>query len=153
MAISSSNRLTGFVKLLIDVIFILGILIFLTLPLSLKYLFGSVFEAGYESYAFMLVFLYVTGILSLLLVYEGKKILGRLYRRNPFVVENVISFKRVAYYSFLIAIAFAIKIAFFITILTVVVAFVFFLAGLFSLILSQVFAQAVAVKEENDLTI
>jgi hypothetical protein len=153
MVDSNNNKLTGFVKLLVDVIFIAGILIFLSLPVSLKYLFENVFDTGNENYVFLLVFLYITGALSLLIVYEGKKILGRLHRRNPFVAENVTSFKRVAYYSFLIAIAFAVKVAFFITILTVVVTFVFSLAGLFSLTLSQVFAQAVAVKEENDLTI
>ena len=153
MVDSNNNKLTGFVKLLVDVIFIAGILIFLSLPVSLKYLFENVFDTGNENYVFLLVFLYITGALSLLIVWEGKKILGRLHRRNPFVSENVTSFKRVAYYSFLIAIAFAVKVAFFITILTVVVTFVFSLAGLFSLTLSQVFAQAVAVKEENDLTI
>lgn len=153
MTSDSKNRLTGFVKLLTDTIFIIGLLILATLPVSLQHFFSDIFDTGYENYTFLLVFLYLTGFLCLLLVYEVKKILGRLYRKNPFVMENVKSFKRIAYYSFLISSLYIVKIVLFITVLTVIVAFLFILAGLFSLVLSQVFAQAVAVKEENDLTI
>jgi hypothetical protein len=126
----SGNRLAHFAKLLVDMIFILGILILLSLPASLNYFFKLFFKAGHENYPFLLVFLYITGVLSLMIVYEGKKILGRLNSQNPFVVGNVTSFKKVAYYSFIIALAFIVKVIFFITILTVVAALAFILTGL-----------------------
>jgi len=43
--------------------------------------------------------------------------------------------------------------AIFITFLTIILAMVFIIAGLFLIILSEVFRQAVIVKQENDLTI
>jgi hypothetical protein len=74
-------------------------------------------------------------------------------KENPFVRENVVSLKKMGYYAFVIAAAMVVKLLFIVTPSTVVLFLVFIIAGLFSLVLSQVFDQAVTYKLENDLTI
>ena len=69
------------------------------------------------------------------------------------MLDNVKSLKRIAVSSFIIAAAYIIKIFTFHSFLTVILAMVFVIAGFFSIILAEVFRQAVAVKEENELTI
>ena len=55
--------------------------------------------------------------------------------------------------SFIICGITLVRLVFVITPATLIIILVFFIAGLFSIVLSQVFAQAVSYKEENDLTI
>jgi hypothetical protein len=57
------------------------------------------------------------------------------------------------YYAFVIALIMLAKLLFVVTPATLVLVLVFIIAGLFSLVLSQVFDQAVTYKQENDLTI
>jgi len=57
------------------------------------------------------------------------------------------------YACYAISACYVVKTIFYISFLTVIIAMVFIIAGLFCTILSEVFRQAVIVKEENDLTI
>ena len=70
-----------------------------------------------------------------------------------FVWENVKSLKRMATYSMIIAFVFIVKMFITPTPATAVIVLTFFIAALFSLVLSSVFAKAIRFKEENDLTI
>lgn len=69
------------------------------------------------------------------------------------MMDNVKSLNRIALSSFLISAAYVVKVVFFNSFLTIILAMVFVIAGFFSIILAEVFRQAVIVKEENDLTI
>lgn len=106
-----------------------------------------------ENYYFLLVFLYFTGLFCLDIVYELRKIFKTLTRMNPFMMDNVKSLKSMAVAAFVISAAYIVKMLFYNTILTMLVTMIFIIAGLFSIILSEVFRQAVIFKEENDLTI
>ncbi|NLD46261.1 MAG: DUF2975 domain-containing protein [Clostridiaceae bacterium] len=152
MAVIDEKGLTGVVKRFIDLVFLGGAGIMLALPFLLKWAFTKKF-ADDENYYFLVVFFYFTGFFALVIVYELRNIFKALNKRNPFIMENVKSLKRIAYASFIIAFAYFVKIIFFISILTVVMSMLFIIIGLFSIILSEVFHQAVIVKEENDLTI
>lgn len=151
MQIIGEKGLSGYVKLLLDAVFIGGIAIFLTLPWCLKIAFDLI--KNDENYYFLLVFFYFTGVFALSLVYEMRKVFKNINQKNPFIIENVKSFKNMSIASFIISIAYVIKVIFFPSILTIIMTMVFIIAGLFLLILSEVFHQAVIVKEENDLTI
>lgn len=151
MQIIGEKGLSGYVKLLLDAVFIGGIAIFLTLPWCLKIAFDLI--KNDENYYFLLVFFYFTGVFALSLVYEMRKVFKNINQRNPFIIENVKSFKHMSVASFIISIAYIVKVIFFPSILTIIMTMVFIIAGLFLLILSEVFHQAVFVKEENDLTI
>lgn len=153
MQILDEKGLSGVVKRFLDLTFAGGILIFLSLPVSVKWYIGTLYEGTSERYYFLLPFLYVTGFFALLIVYEMRRIFKTLNRKNPFIMDNAKSLKRIAVSSFIIAFAYIIKIIFYNSFLTIILAMVFVIAGLFSIILAEVFRQAAMVKEENDLTI
>ena len=151
MLILDEKGLSGLVKRLLDVILLCGAVIILGLPFIVKWYADLMHET--TSYGFLLPFLYVTGLMALLIVYEIRRIFKTLNRRNPFKMDNVNSLKRVAYSSFGIAAAYVVKIIFYNSFLTIILAMAFVIAGLFCVILAEVFRQAVTVKEENDLTV
>ena len=72
---------------------------------------------------------------------------------NCFVDNNTKSLRIMGKVSFLIVILFAVKCVLLPTPATFIIVLTFFIAGLFSHVLSLVFAEAVNYKEENDLTI
>jgi hypothetical protein len=140
MKILAKNGLSGIVQRFIELMLIGAILIILGLPFVLKWYISLLRGNTSELYAFLLPFLYVTGILA-------------LNRMDPFRMDNVKSFKTIAICCFLIAAAYVVKIFTFNSFLTIILFMVFVIGGFMLLILSEVFRQAVIVKEENDLTI
>lgn len=111
--------------------------------------------------------LLIIGIISLfLIVLELRKIIGTLIESNPFVRENVVSFKKISVESFIIAGCYISNLIFnsnfknfkFIYvdnsgIHTDMEFLIFLFAGIFIFILAKVFEKAVEFKEENDFTI
>lgn len=153
MDILDQKGFSGIVKHILDLIFLGGLGIFLSLPFALKWYLGLMYTRTSENYNFLLVFLFMTGIFALLIVHEIRRLLKNLNKRNPFVMSNVHSLNRIAFCSLLIAACYFIKIIFYNSFLTIIVTMVFIITGFFSVILAEVFRQAVLVKEENDLTI
>lgn len=153
MKILDEKGMSGIFKRLLDLIFIGGIGILLTLPLLLNWYMG--YLRGYisEKYWFLLPFLYVTGVLALVIVNELRRIFKTLNRMDPFRMDNVKSFKTMAICCFAIAFLYSVKILAFNSFLTIILFMVFIIGGFFLFILAEVFRQAVIVKEENDLTI
>jgi len=145
--------LSGLVKLMLDGVFIGGMAIFISLPWCLKLAFNLIKNIFGENYYFLLGFFYFSGFFALVLVHEIRKVFKNLNKRNPFIMDNVKSLKRMAIASFIISSAYGVKIVFYPSILTIIIAMVFIIAGLFLIVLSEVFRQAVIVKQENDLTI
>ena len=153
MTILDKKGLSGWVKYMLDLVFFGGIGIFISLPLSLNWYISTMYQINTKIYWFLLGFLYFTGFFCLLLVNEIRKIFNTLNRRNPFMMDNVKSLKNIAISSFVIAVAYIIKIFVYNSFFTIILAMVFIIAGFFSIILAEVFYQAIVVKEENDLTI
>ena len=153
MLILGSKGLSGWLKVLLDLIFLGGIGIFLGLPFILKWYMKLIYYPNTEKYQFILVLLYVTGFFSLYALNEMRRIFSNLNTKGPFVLDNVFSLRRIAVASFLIAASYFIKVFFHNSILTVIFVMIFLIAGLFSIVLAEVFQEAVRVKEENDLTI
>jgi hypothetical protein len=138
---------------MLDITFVGGAVILVSLPVSLRWCFDSFVWANRENYNFLLLFLFITGLLCLAIIYELRIMLVTLNDRDPFRRENVASLKNIAVLALLISLAYVVKIIFYISFLTIIVSMVFLIIGLFSLILSEIFRQAVEVKEENDLTV
>lgn len=154
MAILGEKGLSGYVKKLLDLVFIGGVCICLSLPLTLKWYMENLnSNTSKTNYYFLLVFLYFTGVFCLWIVFEMNKIFKTLNRKNPFMMDNVVSFKKMSIGAFVISAAYIVKIIFYNSFFTVVITMIFILAGLFLVILAEVFKQAVEFKEENDLTI
>ena len=153
MGIISQEGLTRGVKLLLDGIFWGGLAIYLTLPWGLSWYLEQMFRQPEAVYRLYLVFLYASGVFALLIVWEMRRIFARLCRRTPFVRDNVVSLRRVGVAALVIGLFYFAKLFFLNTILTLVAVMIFVIAGLFALVLAGVFQQAIAVKDELDLTI
>lgn len=148
-----NEKLATIVKYILEFILVGVSVLVLGLPIILKICFDHYSWTVGENYWFLLVFLWITGVLYFGVVYELRKMVVRLIHRAPFMRENVDSLKRIAVLALSISAMYVIKIVFYISFLTVIVTMMAVLIGLFALILAEVFRQAIEVKEENDLTI
>lgn len=156
MVILDEKGLSGVIKKMVDVIFFGGAGITLGLPFVLKWYLERISPNADSSgsiYYFLLVLLYITGFLALVIVNELRRIFKALNRHDPFIMNNVKSLRRMAVSSLLISFFYIFKIIFYNSFLTIIIVMIFLIAGLFCIILAEVFNQAIRVKEENDLTI
>lgn len=148
----SNNPLVKFTKLLLDFMFYFGIIVCLTVPFSFRYVgkFYKIFDKYYLP--FTIIFM-IAGVFALSILWELRKMFKTVMKGDPFILENVTSLKKMGAYAFIISICMAARLYFVITPAALVLVVVFLIAGLFSLVLSFVFEQAVIYKQENDLTI
>ena len=136
-------------------VFALGVVITVTLPFMLDKYFELLYDAysvepGYR--AFITVFLMAVGAAGLWVALEMIFML-RSIPLGPFVARNVRALNRVGVIFMALAAVFWGKCVVYVTFLTLVGGAIFLLGGLFAFTLSNLFRQAVAFREENDLTI
>ena len=146
------DKLTLATKLLLDFMFYTGILVTLTLPLSIKF-YGRYNSYFANNYVPLILLFFFSGTFAILIIYELRKIFRTVLNDDCFILENVTSLRRMGTYSLVIALITAGRLFLYITPAVLIVILVFVIAGLFSKVLSQVFDKAVAYKLENDLTI
>ena len=96
---------------------------------------------------------FIAGVFAVMIIAELRKMFQTVLQQNCFIQQNVTSLKKMGYYSIIISFATMIRLFYIITPSTVIIIIIFFIAGLFSFVLSKVFQQAVNYKQENDLTI
>ncbi len=147
-----NERLVRFTKGLLDIMFYLGILVTLAVPVLFRWV-GRYLEDFRTYYVPQTILYMLSGVASLLIILELRRMFATVLEDNAFVMENVRSLRRMAWCSFLIAALSIARLFYAPTPATAVVVLVFFIAGLFSLVLGQVFEKAIRYKEENDLTI
>ena len=147
------NKTIRFTKYLLDLMFYTGILVVASLPYTLK-LAGTYYSRSIEEhYLPMLVIFFLSGVCGLVIVFQLRKMMKTVTGRNCFVNSNTNSLKIMGKAAFIVAALFFIKLFFLPTPATFIIVLTFFIAGLFSHVLSLVFSEAVRYKEENDLTI
>lgn len=147
------ERIKKFTKLFLDMMFYTGILVLVTVPLWMKYA-EKVYSPEFAKYYLPMVIVFlVSGFCGLGIVNELRKMMTTVLSENCFVQQNVTSLRKMAKVSIVISVAFVVKIMFIPTPATFVIVLVFFIAALFSIVLSCVFQEAINYKEENDLTI
>ena len=139
-------------KYLLDIMFFAGILITVTLPVSVRML-GKYVEDVKERYAEIVIIYFALGILAIAIVGELRKMFRTVLADNCFVMENVVSLQRMGTYSFMITLICVVYLILHLSIATMETVWLFLVAGLFSKTLAFVFEKAVRYKEENDLTI
>ena len=145
-------NLAGATKLLLDFMFYCGIIVTATVPISFKFL-GKYYPNIGNNYLSMCIIFMLCGLAALWIIYYLRKMFRTVIAEDCFVEENVTALKRMGYASFIISIITVIRLFFVVTPATLMIILVFFIAGLFSFVLAQVFAQAVSYKQENDFTI
>ena len=147
------ERIKKLTKLILDIMFFTGIIVLLTQPIWLRFA-GTHYSKDIEiHYLAMVIVFAVSGLNGLLIVNELRKMMKTVLEANCFVEDNVKSLRRMARYSLVISIFFFIKVLLVPTPATLIIILVFFIAALFSVVLSCVFQEAVNYKDENDLTI
>lgn len=144
--------LTKGTKYLLDFMFVCGIVVTATLPLSIKWI-GRYLEQFNEHYGEIVTIYFVLGIAALVIVRELRKIFQTVLNKDCFVQENVVSLRKMGNWSFFIVLMSVVRSVVYLTVAMLVVILVFIIAGLFSRVLAYVFEEAVRYKEENDLTV
>ena len=139
-------------KYLLDFMFYCGILVTATLPFTVRWI-GEQLPYLIRHYEGTVIIYFVLGIAAEKLLWELRKIFKTVLAEDCFVKENVVSLQKMGNWSFFIALMAGVRSIVYMTIAMCVVIFVFLIAGLFSKVLSFVFEQAVAYKEETDWTI
>lgn len=146
------DRLTLFTKFLLDFMFYSGIIVILTLPLSI-HIYGNYNTYFKNNYYSLLVVFFLSGIFAVLIIRELRKMFRTVLDNDCFIPENVQSLEKMSIYSFFIAVISACRLFIYITPAVLIIILVFVIAGLFSKVLAQVFDKAISYKLENDLTI
>lgn len=147
-----SNSITGATKILLDIMFYVGIVVTLTLPVSF-YFYGKYNELFKNYYIQMVVIFMIAGVFAVLILYELRRIFKTVLNDDCFVKSNVRSLNRMGIYSFAIMLVMLCRLPMFFTPAVFVIVVVFLIAGLFSRVLAIVFDRAVEYKQENDFTI
>lgn len=147
------SRLISFTKYFLDFMFFSGILVEVSLPFSLKMLGEYYWKEMAEQYWPMLIIFGLSGICGLIIVYQLRKMMKTVVKRECFVDNNTKSLSTMGKVSFVITVLFIVKCILLPTPASFVIVLTFFIAGVFSHVLSLVFKEAVRFKEENDLTI
>lgn len=142
-------------KILLYIIFVLGVVWTATLPLMLDSYFRVLYDAyslesGYHT--FILVFLMLASALGLWIILEMIGML-RSIPQGPFIIRNVRALRRIGVILLALSALFFIKCVFYVTFLTMACGLLFILCGLFAFTMRDLFLQAVIFKDENDLTI
>ena len=146
------NSITGATKILLDIMFYVGIVVTLTLPVSF-YFYGKYNEFFKINYIQMVVIFMIAGVFAVLILYELRRIFKTVLNDDCFVKSNVRSLNRMGIYSFAIMLVMLCRLPMFFTPAVFVIVVVFLIAGLFSRVLAIVFDRAVEYKQENDFTI
>lgn len=146
------QTLTKWTKYLLDFMFYSGILATASLAFSVRQA-GKYLPQLVSHYEESVIIYTVLGVSAVILIRELRKIFKTVLDGDCFVMENVISLKKMGNWSFFIAGMSVVRSIVYMTIAMSVVILVFIIAGLFSKVLALVFEEAVRYKEENDLTI
>lgn len=147
------NGFVSFTKYFLDFMFFAGILVEITLPFTLR-MAGKYYSAEIgRQYLPMLIIFGISGICGLIIVFCLRKMMRTVTEKNCFVSENTRSLKVMGRVSLMITVLFLVKSVLIPTPASFIIVLTFFIAGMFSHVLSLVFEEAVRFKEENDLTI
>ena len=141
------SRLISFTKYFLDFMFFSGILVEVSLPFSLKMLGEYYWKEMAEQYWPMLIIFGLSGICGLIIVYQLRKMMKTVVKRECFVDNNTKSLSTMGKVSFVITVLFIVKCILLPTPASFVIVLTFFIAGVFSHVLSLVFEEAVRFKE------
>lgn len=145
-------NVTRFTKLLLDIAFVCAVITWLALPVLIHF-YGN-YSSFFARYFLVMWLLFASaGAFTISIIAELRKMFATVLADDCFVYSNVISLKRMGIYAFLISGITCIRLFLYLSPAAIIVIITFFVAGMFSRVLAQVFEKAVSYKAENDLTI
>ena len=160
MKVTGKKSLGSFIKIVIQFVFIIGIILLITLPSVTNYLI-KIWNLDMRGFKLPTALLfYITGTLVLKIIYNFIGLFDSLKQNNPFTMYTVERLKNSAILSIIIFSIYLLPIAYSAFIKNVMeMIFFFIIGGIFFVlaialyILAELFKQAVQYKEENELTI
>ena len=147
-----TRRIHFVTKILVDIMFYGGIAACVVLPFALPALMRFIGVSMTFRMPYTLILL-SSGMCSVYIVYQLKRMFKTLLGGNPFVIENVSCLRKCAVTSALISGIFLVRLFFWFTIASSIIVVIFALLSLFSIAIKDLFKQAVAYKEETDWTV
>lgn len=149
------NKISFITKYLMIFLMIADVAVMASMPFTLKKILIIFFEpASAENLLiFYYILLYVTGMLVLMILNNLRRLFNLMIIGQPFIRTTEKRLLNIGVESFLISAMLIIKIFVQNSLMTMTSAGVFLVAGLFCLVLSDLFHSAVDYKEENDLTV
>lgn len=147
-----SKRLAYFTRYLLELMLWGGIVCTALLPWLFR-LAGSWYPNLLQYYWLHTGLFMASGTGAVLILWELRRMFRTVLAEDCFVMQNVVSLRRMGYYGLGIAAVTALRIFIVFTPATLLIVAVFFIAALFSFVLAGVFDRAVCYKTENDLTI
>lgn len=149
----NQSKLIQFTKILLSFMFYTGIVVLISLPFLIN-LAGRYYSSSIIEEFWSMLFVYAAaGVCGLTIIFQLRKMIKTVIIQDCFVESNIKSLRMMGKVSFIISALFVLKLFFLATPVTFVIILTFFIAGLFSHVLSCVFQEAVRYKMENDLTI
>ena len=148
----TSPGIARFTKVLLDILFYAGIAVTVSLPWTMRWA-ARFYPSFAERLTLHTVLFFLAGVCAVLILFELRRMMRTVVSGDCFVRRNVASLSRMTYYAFAIAALMAVRLVVLFTPGMFAIVCVFLLAGLFSLVLAQVFDRAVSYKQDNDLTI
>ena len=150
--ITGRNNIALFTKLLLDIAFVCAIITWLALPVLIHF-YGS-YSSYFSRYFWAMWALFAgAGAFTILIIAELRKMFATVLADDCFVASNVTSLKRMGIYAFFISGITTARLFLYLSPAAIIIIITFFVAGMFSRVLAQVFEKAVSYKLENDLTI
>lgn len=147
------QKIIKLTKIVLDFMFFSGILVTVTMPLLLRIAGNYYAKVFLEKYIPLVLIFTSASLFGVMILEQLRRMMKTVIEENCFVWENVKSLESMAVYSLTISVLFLGKVFFLPSPATGVIIIVFFVAALFSQVLSFVFRDAINYKEENDLTI
>lgn len=148
-----NRRSIWITKVVLDFMMGSGVLVLLASPFLLREAGDKWIPVIQKHYLLYVLVYLLSGICGLYIVYQLRKMMKSVIRKECFIDENVEALGKMGRASLIITIAFFVKAVLAWTPTGTIIAFVFFIAALFCFVLEYVFAEAVRYKKENDLTI
>ena len=150
---NDARKLSRVMEVAAWVLMILDLALMIALPWITETLTSQPRDTAlYNQY---LVFLYVTGVIGELILWQCRGIMRNVTKKTPFCADTVKRLRAIGWITIALAVAWIVMIScfdvfkFLMTFLALLFAFI----GLVLFVFAALFAQATAYKEENDMTI
>lgn len=145
--------LSIFIEYTLSLLMLVALGLTITLPWSIPAItlhYPGEPELLYEKY---LILLAVSGVMALLILWQARAILHIINKGNPFVNETVKRFRIIGIECLILAAFYFVSIFFIAKFFMALVFITFSVVGMILFVFAQIFEQAIAYKEENDMTI
>lgn len=153
MKLVGKNGLSGWIETSMGILMVVAAILMVTLPWSIPYVTDR-HPGDPEGYYYRyMVVLIISGILAELILWQAKGIMRNVNAGNPFCRDTVRRLKVIGVECLVLGAFYGAAVFLVTKVFMIVVLVTFLVVGLSLLVFSELFRQAVAYKEENDMTI